>query len=241
MLQQAQPLTKRAKRQLQKAGLLNATSSMPLRRIQPLTENQNRAFQSWSAGKDLFLHGTAGTGKTLLAFYFGLKEVLIGNANKVMIIRSVVPSREMGFLPGTAKEKSAEYVAPYYDICNTLFDRGDAYGILEQRGNVEFTTTSFLRGKTFSNCIMVIDECQNMSWGELNTIMTRVGPGTRIIFSGDTKQSDLDERKGKHDIRKFLRVCGIMDCFDFIQMMPDDVVRSGKAKEYILACEELGY
>ena len=147
----------------------------------------------------------------------------------------------MGFLPGTAKEKSAEFEAPYYGICNTLFNREDAYNILKQKGHVEFKTTSHLRGMTLDNVIILVDECQNMNWQELHTIMTRLGENTRIIFCGDTKQSDLDERKGKHDLNKMLRVASTMDSFEFVQMQPEDVVRSGKAKEYILACEELGY
>ena len=242
MLQaEAQPLSKKERRRLRKSGMFNQSHSLPMQRIQPLTVNQEIAFDAWRDGQDVFLHGTAGTGKTLMGMYFGLREVLVGNHEKLIIIRSVVPSRDMGFLPGSAKEKSAEFEVPYFGICNTLFNRGDAYNIVKQKGHVEFKTTSHLRGLTLDNAIIMVDECQNMTWQELHTIMTRIGSNTRIIFCGDTKQSDLDERKGKHDLNKMLRVCKNMRSFEFVQMQPEDVVRSGKAKEYILACEALGY
>jgi len=241
MLSKAKPLTKRAKRELRKQEKLTVNAGMQMEKIQPLTENQARAFESWAYDKDLFLHGSAGTGKTLIAFYLGLQEVINGNADRVIVIRSVVPSREMGFLPGSEKEKMKVYELPYYDVCKVLYNRGDAYEILKQKGIVEFISTSHIRGMTFDNAVIVVDECQNMAWMELNTIMSRIGNYSRFIFAGDTKQSDLDERKGKHDLQKMIHVCKNMNCFEFIQMTPDDVVRSGKAKQYILACEQLGF
>jgi len=217
------------------------SSGFKMRHIEPLTKNQNLAFKSWEKGKDLFLHGAAGTGKTLLAFYFGLKEVLSTRLRTLVVIRSVVPTRNIGFLPGDLREKSKEYETPYYELCQVLFGRTDSYEILKQRGYIQFVTTSFLRGVTMDNSIIVIDECQNMNWAELNTIMTRVGKNSRIIFAGDFKQSDLNNRSGSFDIHKIIRVCGRMDCFDFIQMKPEDIIRSGKAKEYLLAVESCGY
>ena len=240
MLQTATHLTKSQKRQLRKEGV-TVKSGLKLKRIEPLTENQGRAFTAWHADRDLFMHGSAGTGKTLLAFYFGLRELILDNIDKVIVIRSTVPSRDMGFLPGNMAEKSKIFELPYYEICNTLYDRGDAYGILKDKGAIVFTTTSYLRGMTFDNSVIIIDECQNMAWHELNTIMGRVGNYSRLIFAGDTKQTDLDERSGKHDLLKMIEVCKRMKSFEFIQMLPEDVVRSGKARDYIMACEQLGY
>lgn len=238
-MQIAQQLTKKAKRQLRKEKV--SLNTMPLVDIQPLTENQRRAFEAWYHGKDLFLHGCAGTGKTLMAFYFALREVVLENCDKVLVVRSVVPSRDMGFLPGSENEKMKNYELPYYGITEQLFNRSDAYGILKQKDVIEFTSTSFLRGLTFDNTSIIVDECQNLSWMELHTIMSRVGEGSRIIFSGDTAQSDLDERKGKYDLNRMIEICKRMDCFEFVNMTPDDVVRSGKARQYIIACNELGY
>lgn len=241
MLTTAQPLSKRAKRELRKQEKVTVNTGMQLSKIKPLTENQRLAFDAWANDKDLFLHGSAGTGKTLIAFYLALREVMLDNADKVIVVRSVVPSREMGFLPGSAKEKMKVYELPYYDVCNVLFNRGDAYEILKQKGTIEFISTSHIRGLTFDNACIIVDECQNMAWHELNTIMSRIGHYSRFIFAGDTKQSDLDERKGKFDLNRMIQVCKNMECFKFIQMTPDDVVRSGKAKQYIMACEHLGY
>jgi phosphate starvation-inducible protein PhoH len=238
-MQSAQSISKKTRRELRKEKITLAT--MQLKDIQPLTENQERAFAAWYNDKDLFLHGSAGTGKTLMAFYFALREVMLENADKVLIIRSVVPSREMGFLPGSEKEKTKSFELPYYGICQQLYGRGDAYEILKQKEIIEFSSTSFLRGLTFDNTIIIIDECQNLSWMELHTVMSRIGNYSRVIFSGDTAQSDLDERRGKYDLCRMIEICKAMNCFQFINMTPEDVVRSGKARDYILAVEKLGY
>tara|TARA_R110002126_G_scaffold107868_2_gene243604 strand:+ start:90 stop:728 length:639 start_codon:yes stop_codon:yes gene_type:complete len=209
--------------------------------IQPLTENQKFAFDEWAHNKDLFIHGSAGTGKTLIAFYLALREVLLDNADRVIVVRSTVPSRDMGFLPGSAKEKMRVYESPYYDICKTIYGNKDAYEILKEKGTIEFISTSHIRGNTFDNCVVVVDECQNMAWPELNTVMSRIGENCRFIYAGDTKQSDLEDHKGKYDLNKMIAVIKRMATFSFVQMFPDDVVRSGKAKQYILAVEALGF
>ncbi len=237
MLTASHNLTKKAKRELRKERVTLKT--MHLEEIEPLTQNQDRAFQSWFHGQDLVLHGSAGTGKTLMALFFGLREVKYGNADKVLIVRSVVPSRDMGFLPGSEKEKTKQYEAPYYGICEYLFGRADAYEFLKDKGVIEFTSTSYLRGLTFDNTIVILDEMQNLAFNELHTVMSRIGEGCRIILSGDTAQSDLDERKGKGDICRMLEIIRRMECFDFISFHPEDVVRSGKARQYIIACEEM--
>ena len=142
-----------------------------LRHIQPLTVNQERVFDAYYAGQNLMLHGYAGTGKTFLSSYLAIKDVLTSDIyKKVVIIRSVVPSRDMGFLPGTEKQKAEVYEQPYQEICDDLFGRGDGYKILKIKGLVEFTTTSFLRGTTFNDSIIIVDECNNMSFQEIDTV-----------------------------------------------------------------------
>lgn len=235
-----QPLTKRAKRDIRKQKL-SISSGMQLEAIKPLTANQQRAFTAWYNNKDLFLHGCAGTGKTLIAFYLGLREVLLDNAEKVIVVRSVVPSREMGFLPGSAGEKTKVFELPYYEICKTLFGRHDAYDILKQRGTIEFITTSHIRGMTFDNAVVIVDEIQNTCWAEQHTVMGRMGTNTRMIIAGDLAQSDLENHRGKFDVEKLMTVTKKMNCFEFIDFQPEDVVRSGKVREYILACQGLGY
>lgn len=238
-MHQAYKLTKRTKRALRKQGVTVDNSS--LNNITPLTKNQERIFNGYNSGKNMFLFGTAGTGKTYLALYLMLRDVLNGKYDKLVIMRSVVPSRDMGFLPGDQHEKLESYEMPYYELCYKLFNRKDAYDILKKENLIEFMSTSFIRGITFENTAILVDECQNMNWGELSTVMTRVGEYSRISFCGDTKQSDLRERDGKNDLLKLMRVCKIMDEFDFIQMDSDDIVRSNFQKQFIIKCEELGY
>tara|TARA_R100000951_G_scaffold60858_1_gene51123 strand:+ start:296 stop:928 length:633 start_codon:yes stop_codon:yes gene_type:complete len=209
-----------------------------------MTDNQAVAFESWESGANLMLHGIAGTGKTFLGLYFSLKEVMSKNTQykKVFIIRSVVPTRDIGFLPGSQKDKMKVYEAPYYDIASKLFNRGDAYEILKQRNNVEFISTSFLRGSTFDDCIIVVDEVQNMSDQELHTVMTRVGENCRIIFCGDVKQDDLtsERKKEMSGLRLFMKVIKKMKEFNFVEFEASDIVRSKLVKSYIIERDRQG-
>jgi len=148
----------------------------------------------------------------------------------------------MGFLPGNAKEKTKVYEGPYYDICTKLFGRGDAYEILKQRGNVEFVSTSFLRGSTFDDCIIVVDEMQNMNDQELHTVMTRVGENCRIIFAGDVKQDDLTSERFKESsgLKEFMSIIENMKEFKFVEFHKEDIVRSDLVKSYIIERDRLG-
>ena len=212
-----------------------------LRHIQPLTINQQNVFDAYYAGKNLMLHGYAGTGKTFLSTYLALKEVLENDIyKKVVIIRSVVPSRDMGFLPGTEKQKAEVYEQPYQEICDDLFGRGDGYRILKLKGLVEFTTTSFLRGTTFNDSIIIVDECENMTFSEIDTVMTRIGNNSKIIFSGDYRQTDLHKPHDKTGIKELMAVTRRMDSFDHIEFGIEDIVRSGVVKEYIIQKTEMG-
>ena len=236
---QPKKISKKQRRVLRQNGV-EIKTGMGLSKITPLTQNQKKAFDAYFDDKNLMLHGTAGTGKTFTAFYLGLKDVMNDNYDKVIVVRSVVPSREMGYLPGNQKEKVKVYEIPYYSICSELYGRGDAYEILKQKEQIEFISTSFIRGITISNSVVIIDECQNMNWGELNTILTRIGENCRVIICGDTKQSDLNERDGKNDLLKLISVCKKLGTFEFVQMTRDDIVRSGFVKSWIIECENQG-
>jgi phosphate starvation-inducible PhoH-like protein len=214
---------------------------MQLPKINPLTSGQARTFQAFDDGKNLILHGVAGTGKTFMSVYLALRAVLDGDAPKpVVIIRSVVPTRDMGFLPGTQKEKSAVYEEPYSAICNELFKKPGAYDTLKRDGTIQFATTSFLRGLTFRDNIVIVDECQNMTFHELDSVITRMGTGCRVIFCGDFRQSDLwrnDEREGLHT---FMSVIKHIRSFARVEFTKDDIVRSDLVREYIEAKLEEG-
>lgn len=238
-------LTKKEKRLLRKeTGDKDRlkTNNLILKQVQPLTENQRRTFDNFNQGYNLLLHGIAGTGKSYCAIYLALKEILNKHSyENLTIVRSVVPTRDMGFLPGNQKEKAMAYEGPYYPIVNSLFGRGDAYQILKQKNVINFMTTSFIRGITIDDSVIVVDEMQNMSWGELDSIITRVGNNCRIIFCGDFRQTDFIKDSEKEGLKRFMNVLDRMRDFAYIEFVEDDIVRSALVKDYIIAKTRVGY
>ena len=212
-----------------------------LRNIVPLTDNQQKTFTEYSKNKNLVLHGMAGTGKTFCALYLALKEVLDPKSDqrKVFIVRSAVPTRDVGFLPGSLKEKIKQYENPYRSICSHIFSRGDAYDVLKGKDLVEFMSTSFVRGDTYDDCTLIVDEMQNLSFHELDSVITRAGEGTKVIFSGDFKQSDLANSRDRQGLQDFLKILKNMRSFSRIEFGVQDVVRSGLVKEYLITKDKL--
>lgn len=211
-----------------------------LKNIEPLTKNQRLTFSNFELDFNLMLHGTAGTGKSFIAVYLALNQVLSENSryNKVIIVRTAVPGRDQGFVPGKQQEKNAVYELPYQAIFSELFSRGDAYQYLKQKGVVEFMTTSFIRGITLNNCIIIFDECQNSTLHECDSVITRVGKNCKIIFSGDFKQTDF--MKEKSGLLSFMRIIKNMKSFFFVEFETADILRSSVVKEYITEKEKLG-
>jgi len=210
-----------------------------LRTFQPLTENQTKFFEAYKQG-DYFiaLHGVAGTGKTFCALYKALEEVLDKSNpfQKIIIVRSAVQSREMGHLPGDVTEKMEIYQQPYIQICDTLFDKPQSYQRLTEQKIIEFISTSFIRGMSFDDAIIIVDEMQNMTFEEIDTVMTRVGYRSKIIWCGDYRQTDLNKRKNDMSgILKFFDIARNMGSFTRIEFSVDDIVRSSLVKDYILA------
>lgn len=222
---------------------LQALKHFDLRRIAPLTVNQEETFKAYENGKHLMLHGYAGTGKTFVSLYLALREMLTSDSGyeKIVIIRSVVPSRDMGFLPGSIKDKTKIFEEPYREICDDLFGRGDGYEVLKAKGLIEFTTTSFLRGVTFNNAIVIVDESNNMTFQEIDTVMTRIGNNSRILFCGDYRQSDLNKPHEKEGITQFMKITARINTFQHIEFEKEDIVRSGLVKQYIIQKTEMGY
>ena len=197
-------------------------------RVDPLTDTQEVAFRS---SNNMVLDGSAGTGKTFLSMYRGLDSVINREEHsRLVIIRSNVETRKMGYLPGTEKEKVEVYEAAYRDIASELFERGDAYDILKLKGIVHFMPTSFIRGTTLRDAYIIVDECQNMTYHELDSVITRVGENSKIVFCGDYFQSDLKDT----GILPFLDVLKAMKDFDFIHFTTDDIVRSEFVKNYLV-------
>ena len=209
-------------------------NELELTDVSPLTENQKIAFNS---KKNLVLCGSAGAGKSFIACYLGFKGIADRQYSNLVIIRSAVPTRDIGFLPGNDKEKASIYELPYHDICSEIFNRGDSYDVLKTKGIIKFITTSYVRGITLLNSVIVVDEIQNMSYQELDSLITRVGEGCKIIFCGDFKQADLKN----NGMKSFLSVLsGMNSNFDIVDFTIDDVVRSEFVKDYLTTKEKLG-
>ena len=216
--------------------------------IKSITDNQKLVFDSWKEGKNQFLFGAAGTGKTFISLYLALQSVLDLKKpyDKVVLVRSLIPTREIGFLPGDEEDKAALYQVPYRNMVQFMFEMqneqefNNLYDKLKGQGTLYFLSTSFLRGLTFDNAVIIVDECQNMNFHELDTIITRVGQDSRIIFCGDFDQTDLvkqNERNGLHD---FLRILEEMEEFHCLEFTIGDIVRSGFVRNYLINKIKLG-
>ena len=218
--------------------------------IEPLTDNQKIIFDSWDEGKHLFIYGAAGTGKTFCALYKALYDCLKATPNydNVYIVRSLVATREIGFLPGDHEDKSSLYQIPYKNMVKYMFEMPSdndfemLYGALKSQETIKFWSTSFLRGVTLDNCVIIIDEMQNLNFHELDSIMTRVGENTRIVFCGDAMQSDLRNSNEKNGIHNFMRILERMpDDFTMVEMGIDDICRSGIVRNYLIAKNDAGF
>jgi predicted ribonuclease YlaK len=218
-------------------------------KVEPLTENQKKIFKAWDEGKHLFIYGAAGTGKTFCALYKGLYDCLktTPSYERVYLVRSLVATREIGFLPGDHEDKSSLYQIPYKNMVKYMFELGNdqdfemLYGALKAQETIKFWSTSFLRGVTLDNSVIIIDEMQNLNFHELDSIITRVGENTRIVFCGDAMQTDLRNSNEKNGIHDFMRILEMMpDDFAMVEMGVDDICRSGLVRNYLIAKHAAG-
>ena len=216
--------------------------------ITPLTDNQESLFSDYKKGKNIFAYGAAGTGKTFIVLYNALRDVLDENSpySKIYIVRSLVSTREIGFLPGDHEDKSALYQIPYKNMVKYMFEMpSDAdfemlYGNLKQQETISFWSTSFIRGTTLDDAIIIVDECQNLNFHELDSIITRVGENTKIHFCGDATQTDLTKTYERNGILDFMKILQQMPSFATIEFGVEDIVRSGLCKEYLTTKLALG-
>ena len=220
----------------------SAVKQDELYEYEPLTDNQKIAFDSWDDGDNLALVGTAGTGKTFLAMYLAMETVTDRQTpqEKITIFRSVVPTREMGFLPGSVEEKKEVFETPYKAIVEEVLGGDQPYKRMVRCNQLEFLTTSFIRGITIDNSVVIVDEMQNLNFHELDSVMTRIGNNCRVIFAGDYLQSDFKEGSEKDGVIKFMRIVDQLKDFTTVQFGWDDIVRSDFLRDYIMTKEMLG-
>ena len=217
-------------------------------KVKPITDNQKLVFAEYDKGQNLFLYGAAGTGKTFVSLYLALQEVLDPSTpyECVYIVRSAVPTREIGFLPGDEEDKTALYQIPYQNMVQFMFEQPSdqaftmLYDRLKAQGSIMFLTTSYLRGITLDNSIIIVDECQNLNFHELDTIMTRVGQDSKIIFSGDFFQSDLTKNVDKDGMPRFMDIIAEMEEFASVEFNIGDIVRSGLVRSYLISKTKKG-
>ena len=232
-------------KQIRKKKPFNSDMMIP---IEPLTDNQKKLFESYKEGKNIYSYGVAGTGKTFVLLYHALKEVLdpITPYNRVVIVRSLVSTREIGFLPGDHDDKSLLYQIPYKNMVKYMFELPTdsefemLWGNLKTQESVSFWSTSFIRGTTLDDSIVIVDESQNLNFHELDSIMTRCGENCKIMFCGDAAQTDLVKTNEKNGILDFQKIISLMPEFDLIEFGIDDIVRSGLVKSYLISKIELG-
>mgnify|MGYP000948517861 CR=1 FL=1 len=251
MVAKTQRLTKRQQRLAEK-GHEKQLMKFPtmgqlhlnLRDIGPITDNQITTFRAYDKGDNLFLHGCAGTGKTFISMYLALKEIENGRSrrHKLVIIRTAQSSKDIGFLPGDEKRKLEVYEAAYRAICSELYHRDDAYDILKQKGIIEFHSTSFLRGTTIDDAVIIIDEAQNCRYQEIRTVLTRTGDHSRIVICGDTKQDDLTSERFKETsgLSNVMQVFKRMEHMSTVEFEIDDIVRSGFVRDFLIAEMDVG-
>lgn len=208
--------------------------------IQPRTKKQRELFQSYFQGDHICAYGSAGTGKTFISTFLAMSDILEPNQQyqRITFVRSIVPTRDIGFLPGSIDEKVEVYETPYRDILCELFGRQSTYNDMKEAGLVEFIPTSFIRGTTWDNTIVIVDECQNMTYHEINSIMTRIGSNTKVIVTGDLRQTDLNKSsKDKSGMEDFINITSHMKKFSHVHFDRDDIVRSEFVKQWIIASE----
>ena len=216
--------------------------------IKPLTPSQEKVFEAWEKQKNMFLFGAAGTGKSFVTMYLALRDILDEKTpyNKLYVVRSLVPTREIGFLPGDHEDKANLYQIPYKNMVRFMFEMPDdpsfemLYANLKAQDTVSFWSTSFIRGTTIDNSIVLVDESENLNFHELDSIITRLGVNSRIIFAGDAAQTDLTKAHEKTGIMDFKKIIDDMEEFEGIEFGIDDIVRSGLVKSYLISKMNLG-
>ena len=223
-------------------------TNLDLTKVEPVTDNQKIVFNSYKKGENQFLYGCAGTGKTFISLYLAMNEVLRSDTpyDRVVMVRSLIPTREIGFLPGDEEDKAALYQVPYSNMVQYMFKQPNEqafsmlYDKLKTQGSFYFLSTSFLRGLTFDNSIIIVDECQNLNFHELDTIITRVGQDSKIIFCGDFMQTDLSKVSERNGLFDFLRILEEMKEFNCVEFNIGDIVRSGFVRNYLIQKTKLG-
>jgi phosphate starvation-inducible PhoH-like protein len=232
------PAPRKARKLKEKAARSDRFENLSLRDFSPMTEGQSQMMRSFKEDFNIVATGSAGVGKTAVSVYLALEKLFAGDIDRIIIVRSAVATRDMGFLPGNLEEKSDPYKAPYKQTINQLCGSGTAWDTLTKKGFVDFITSSYVRGITVENCVLIVDEYVSMTWNELNAIVTRLGKNTQLFLLGDSKQCDLKNNRDSCYTRSLEVTKKMTDWFDVVEFFPSDIVRSDFVKSWIINTEE---
>jgi phosphate starvation-inducible PhoH-like protein len=201
--------------------------------VQPKNLAQQLYLEAIERSDVVFGIGSAGTGKTFVAASYAAEKLYYREINKIIVTRpNVEASRSLGFLPGELEEKYAPYLEPFEGVFIRAFGKS-LYELFRKRGQIEPKPLGFMRGATFDNAIVLVDECQNMTEKEFKLLLTRVGDGTKVIFSGDSRQVDIPDSGLMSTIERLKLIPSI----ETVEFYPSDIVRSDLCKQIILEYE----
>jgi phosphate starvation-inducible PhoH-like protein len=201
--------------------------------IQPKNMAQQIYLEAIERSDVVFGIGSAGTGKTYVAASYAAEKLYYRETSKIIVTRpNVEASRSLGFLPGELEEKYAPYLEPFEGVFIRAFGKS-LYELFKKRGQIDPRPLGFMRGATFDDAIVLVDECQNMTEKEFKLLLTRIGHNSKVIFSGDSRQVDIPDSGLMSTIQRLQYIPSI----EVVEFYPSDIVRSDLCKQIILEYE----
>jgi len=186
------------------------------------TLGQSRFIDALKSSVCVIAVGPAGTGKTYLSVVFALNQLKKGEVKKIILTRPVVEAGEnLGFLPGDLKEKIDPYLRPLYDALNELLGSEQTEKLIE-KGIIEIAPLAYMRGRTFDDAYVILDEAQNTTQGQMLMFLTRMGFNTKMVVTGDVTQSDVKFSSG---LKHAVHVLKHIDAIKFVELNRMDIVR----------------
>jgi phosphate starvation-inducible PhoH-like protein len=199
--------------------------------VKPLNFIQGEYLRAIQTNQIIFGVGSAGTGKTYVAATYAAGELFHRRIQKIIVTRpNVETGRGLGFLPGTLEEKYAPYLEPFDNVFTRCLGKG-FYEYALKAKDIEPRPLGFMRGSTFDNCIVLLDEAQNATREEMKMLLSRIGKNCKMIISGDVDQSDIPDSGLSDAINRLDHIPDI----EVVRFLDDDIVRSKMCKQIILA------
>ncbi len=217
--------TKKKTKVIDATNNINSVPEIYRNRLKPRSENQKEYIRTVAENTITFCQGLAGSGKSHIAIGMALEYLLENKISRIIITRPIVEAGEkIGYLPGSAEEKIHPYLLPMLDEINHFISPA-YYASLRLNNKIEIVPLGLMRGRNFHNCFIVADECQNASYDQLKMLLTRIGQNSKMILTGDTRQSDLS----RHLQGGFLSIINTLEGLEGIgvsRLASSDIVRN---------------